>query len=206
MITIIVFVIGIYVGDSLNQEKVDVVENLNEDLRSTTLAIQTQFDLVNENPCEFADDTYLFKELLDVSMKVEYMENQLGQNSASVRRMKDYYSTLLIKHWLFTKRIKDECPDSEIHDIIYFYAPDENCPYCDSQGHILTNIRKDYPFVRVFPFDYTLDNPALNTLKKMYIEEFERYPIIIINGETHQGFMSRATLEKELGLNMVDEE
>lgn len=199
-ITIIVFVIGIFVGDSLNQGKVSEVQSLSEDLRARTLAIQTQFDIISENPCLFMNDTYLFEELVDVSSKVEYMESQLGQKNHEVRRLKSYYSTLLIKHWLFTNKIKNECETQDIHDILYFYAPKEECAYCDSQGHILTNLRKDYPNVWIFSFDYTLDNPALNTIKDIYIKELEKFPILIIDDKIHQGFLSRLTLERELGI------
>ena len=200
-ITILVFIIGIYVGDNLNEAKVDEIANLNEDIRTTTLAVQTQFDLVSENPCEFINDTYLFEELLEVSEKVEYMENQLGQQNSQVKRLKEYYSTLLIKHWLFTKDIREKCTDNNVQYVIYFYSSKEECPFCDSQGYILSNIRKDDPDVRIFPFDYNLENSALKTFKKMFVNKVERFPILIINeGEAHQGFMSRVSIERELGL------
>ncbi len=199
-ITVIVFVIGIFLGDSLNTGKMSELNTLNEDLRARTLAIQTQFDIISENPCSFANETYIFDELVDVSSKVEYMEGQLGQENPEVRRLKSYYSTLLIKHWLFTNKIKNDCEKQDIHDIIYFYAPKEECGYCDSQGHILTNLRKDYPNVWIFSFDYTLDNPALDTIKDIYIEELNSFPILIIDGKIHQGFLSRLTLERELGI------
>ncbi len=200
-ITILVFIIGIYVGDNLNEAKVDEIANLNEDIRTTTLAVQTQFDLVSENPCEFINDTYLFEELLEVSEKVEYMENQLGQQNSQVKRLKENYSTLLIKHWLFTKDIRENCVDKNVQYIIYFYSSKEECPFCDSQGFILSNIRKDDPDVRIFAFDYRLNNAALNTLKKMFVKDLERFPILIINeAEAHQGFMSRLSIERELGI------
>ena len=200
-ITIFVFIIGISVGDNLNEAKLDQVTELNEDIRATTLAIQTQFDLVSENSCEFVNDTYLFDELLDVSERVEFMENQLGQQNPQVKRLKEYYSTLLIKYWLFTKDTRENCQDNKVQYIIYFYSSKEACPFCDSQGYILSNIRKDNPNIRIFAFDYTLNNAALNTLKKMFITDLERFPILIINeNEAHQGFMSRVSIERDLGI------
>jgi len=201
IITLFVFTIGIFVGDALNNAKLSQLQDLNEDIMMTTLAMQTQYDLVAENPCSVVNDTEIFKELLDVSLKVEYMENQLGQENAQVKRLKEYYSTLLIKNWIFTQEIQETCEGNNIDYIIYFYSSEKDCPYCESQGYILTNIRKDYDEVRVFPFDYRIDNPALRTLKTMFVDNVDKFPILIINGETHQGFMSRVSIEKELEKN-----
>lgn len=200
LITIIVFIFGIFVGDTLNEAKLSDIENLNEDLRYKTLAIQTQFDLVSESPCDFINDTTVFKELLDVSKKTEFMENQLGKDNIQVKRIKNYYSTLLIKSWLFTQRTEKDCPESDLHDIIYFYSNEDDCKTCDSQGQILSNLRKDYDNLRIFSIDYNLDNPALQTLKRMYgVESANRFPILIIDDEVSKGFLSRKSVEEKLG-------
>ena len=194
-ITLFIFSIGIYVGDSLNNDKINEVVELNEDLRTASLTIQTQYDLVSQNPCEFINDSNIFSELLDVSMKAEFMENQLGSDDPDVRKIKNYYSTLMIQHWLFNENIQQSCPSNDLHDVIYIYSNEDDCSSCDAQGFILTNIRKDNPDLRVFSFDHHIDNSALFTLEKMFFESIETFPILIIDDKVHQGFLSREAIE-----------
>ncbi len=81
-----------------------------------------------------------------------------------------------------------------IESIIYFYGREE-CKDCQKQGFVLTDLRQDYPELRVYSLDYYLDLSAIEALKSIYKVD-ENLPALIINGKTYKGFKSREEIEK----------
>ncbi|NOR85201.1 DUF2703 domain-containing protein, partial [archaeon] len=64
--------------------------------------------------------------------------------------------------------------------ILYFHTQD--CPLCNDQGYILSQIKKIFKDqLLVFPMDVSLNEPAIEVLRKQY--KIHTYPTIIINGK-----------------------
>jgi len=76
-LTIIIFSAGIAVGSYTTNRKFNQVDLLEQELRTQTLAIETQFLILAENPCEAINYTPFTEELFTISEKLGYMEDLL---------------------------------------------------------------------------------------------------------------------------------
>ncbi len=193
-ITTIIFIAGIFVGNYFSDVKLRNIEDMERAFRVQTMAIELQYDFLSQNPCESLDITPLTDELHELSNRLSHMENTLGLNNPTVIRLKEYYSLLGLKQWLFLKRANEECGKNNTL-ILYFYSNEGDCATCEQQGNVLTYIRRKYPHVMVYPLDINIHNPALDTIQKTYLDK-TKTPILVINDEVHYGFKNRAALEK----------
>ena len=193
--TTLIFLIGILIGYQISNSKMSALEDIEQELRVDTMAIELQYLLLAENPCIALDSAPLSEELYTLGSKLSYMEDKLGPDNPSVLRLKEYYSLLEIRHWLFLKQTKQEC-DRNYTLIIYFYSKQkENCPECEEQGYVLTYLRETYPQIRIYSFDFDISNAALDTIKELYIKE-QGLPIIIIDNQVYHGFKNKEAMEK----------
>ncbi|MBN1503142.1 hypothetical protein JW930_06355 [Candidatus Woesearchaeota archaeon] len=191
----LIFMIGVLVGNYISSKKLDNINILEQDLRTETMAIETQFMLLSEEPCSAIDSTTLTEELYKISERLDYMESKLGEDDPDVLRLKEYYSILQLRHWLLIKRINRECR-TEFNLINYFYSNKGDCPKCEQQGFILTYIRKRYDNVRVYAYDINIDNVALNTFKEIY--NVTTAPTVIISDKVYERFVTKAEIEEEI--------
>lgn len=191
--TTLIFLIGMYLGHIITSGKISRLENVEQDIKTRTMDMELQFLLLSEDPCLIGDFTELSDELYQIGKKLSYMEQQLGAKNDDVKRLKEYYSLLEIRHWLFFKRIEEQC-DKNLTLILYFYSTTGGCPECEQQGYILTYLRKDNPNLKVYSFDINLDNFALGTIKRKY--DIKGTPSLVIGDELYEGFISKDKLEK----------
>ena len=193
-LTTLIFLLGLLFGNFVSNTKLKQLNNIQEDVKVDSMAIELQFQLLAEDPCSAINATPLTDELYDLSSKLEFMENSLGKTNKNVLRLKEYYSLLELRHWLLLKKTKKECNENTIL-ILYFYSNMQDCRKCEEQGYVLTYIRKKFPNVRLYAFDINLGNVALDTVKKIYINK-KGLPVIVINDNAYYGFMDRDAIEK----------
>lgn len=187
-IATLIFFTGLVLGNFTANQKIDQLDKFEQQLRADSLALELQYDILSESPCGAINQSTLTDELYELGSKLTFMENSLGIDDPDVIRLKEYYSTLQIRHWLLAKQEKEEC-NPDIHLIMYFYSNEENgCEKCDEQGYALTYLRKDNQNIRTYAFDNEIDNVALNTLKQIYFESNE-FPVLVLNEKTHHGFL-----------------
>ncbi|MBW2964612.1 hypothetical protein KY363_04075 [Candidatus Woesearchaeota archaeon] len=191
-ITTLIFIVGIIVGNYFSSQKMKQIDYIGQDLKTDTVAMELQYDLIAENPCEHINNTPLADELYEMASKLDYMENRLGNDNIDVIEMKEYYSLLELRHWLFMKKTNDECNQTSAL-VLYFYTNEEDCKTCKEQGFILTWARKNYPDVYVYAFDYTIENAALETIKRLY--GVSGTPAIVIDKKTYNKFMNKSEIE-----------
>ena len=202
-ITSLIFIAGILLGNHFSSKKMEQIDRIGSTLKTDTMAMELQYELIAEDPCKYINSTPLAEELYEMASKLDYMENRLGQNDESVKDLKRYYSLLEIQHWLFMKKINKECGQNKSL-ILFFYTNEDDCPSCKEQGFILTWLRRNYADIYIYSFDYTLENPALETLKTMF--SITETPATVIDGQTYHSFMTKAELQKimeEKGLPMI---
>jgi len=190
-VTTLIFITGIFFGNLIANKKLSIINNMQQDLRTDISSVELQYLLLAENPCSALNYTPLTDELYKIATRLDYMENSLGEDDENVMRLKNYYSTLQIKHWLLVKKMKEQC-DSNITTVLYFYDTKKNCAKCEQQGFILTYLRKKFPDVYVYAFYINLDNPAVKTIKTMY--SITTTPSVVIDGKKFEGFQSRNQL------------
>lgn len=190
--TTLIFIIGMYLGHKITSMKVTTLTNIEQDIKTKTTDMELQFLLLSEEPCLISDFTGLSDELYQIGKRLSYMETHLGVKNEDVVRLKEYYTLLEIRHWLFFKKLNENC-NKNLTLVLYFYSSNTDCPECEQQGYILTYLRKDNPSLKVYSLDINLGNFALDTVKKRY--DVKTAPTLVINGKVHEGFISKDELE-----------
>ena len=186
-ITAFLFGSAFYLSNFFNNKKIEEIRRIENTIAIDILSSETQFDLLEELSCGNVNDSILSQELNDLASKIEFSEDQSLGSTEERASLRKYYSLLQIKDYLLMKKAEDKC-DLDVTSIIYFYSNKIDCRGCENQGYILTDIRQNYPNVRVYAFDYNLDLSALKALITIYkVKEPERLPALIVNGKVYYG-------------------
>jgi len=190
--TTLIFVMGILLGNYFSAQKLNQIDYHGQDLKTDTLAMELQYEIISDEPCSHINSTPLAEDLYEMASKLDYMENRLGEKNRDVLELKKQYSLLEIRHWLFMKKTNKECEANNTL-ILYFYSNEDDCPKCKTQGFILTWIRKNYPSVYVYAFDNNIKNAALNTIKDIY--KIKGTPAIVVDKKTYNEFVGKDMIE-----------
>ena len=204
-ITTLIFMVGIILGNYFSSQKLKQIDYIGQDLKTDTVAMELQYELIAEDPCEYINSTPLADELYEMASKLDYMENRLGEDDRNVKDLKEYYSLLELRHWLFMQKTRKECNRTSAL-ILFFYTNEEDCKECKEQGFILTWARRNYADIYVYSFDYTIENAALDTVKRLY--DVQGTPAVVINKQTYNRFMTKSDIEdvlQDIGLEMIQE-
>jgi hypothetical protein len=193
-LTVVVFLFGVLLGNYFTERKFENVGNIEDNLRIQTQGAELQYLLLLQSPCKYINSTPLTNELYTISEKLDFMESQRGDSDPDVLRLKNEYSLLELRHWLFILKTNEQCGTNQV-PILFFYSNQGDCPQCKEQGYTLTYLRNKYPDLRVYSFDITLQNPALDTIKG--IHNINSTPLLILPDRT-LGFSSIETLEQIL--------
>lgn len=211
LIVIIIFALGFFISDWLNDKRFIHIEMARQELQIQIMGMETQLAHFRDILCPDIGEDILTHELHVIGEKLQFMANSLGKDHPEVVHLKKHYTILQIRHYQFSKELNQRCNLGLTH-ILYFYADEKNCPDCEKQGHILTNLRRDYPNLRIYSFDYELKLPALAIIKPtipLQEKELEEnnedkpkdyLPIIVINEKPFFGFQS---LEEMKGLLLL---
>lgn len=195
-ITGAIFGTAIYASNYFSQKKLEQVKNIQDKISIDILSSETQFSLLEEASCkDIASTTALSEELGTLEDKLNYTEKDRGSNDPEVISLKQNYSLLEIKDYLLMKKIAEKCKTGPV-SIIYFYSNEDGlCPDCQKEGYVLTQLRQDYPTLRVYSFDYDLRLSAIKTL--LSINKVKgQLPVLIIGDNTYHGFQGIDDLEK----------
>jgi hypothetical protein len=192
--TMIVFLFGMLLGNYFTQQKIENINMIEENLQLQTQGAELQYLLVLEQPCKYINSTPLTNELYSISEKLDYMESQRGESDPDVLRLKNTYSLLQLRHWIFTLKTNKECKLNNV-PIMFFYSNTGDCPSCKEQGYTLTYLRRKYPDLRVYAFDISTDNPAMETIRS--IHKINTTPMLVFPDRT-LGFTTLEELEEIL--------
>jgi len=195
VITTVIFVLGLLLGNYFSNTKLSKIDEMQQDLKTHTLAIELQYMIFEDDPCDEINFTPLTDELYELGQRLDFMENSLGNDNKNVLELKAYYSLLEIRQWLFLKADNKKCNMTRPL-VLFFYSNEGDCPKCEEQGFILSYLRKKYPEIRVYSFDINIENEALGAMKKKYA--VDQVPTIIIDEEKFIGFFSTTELESML--------
>ncbi len=203
IITALIFVLGIFVGNMLTEQKLGELKQLQQELRSDTLSFSLQRTLVKDSVCKKDVLKPTYKKLYDLGAKLSAMEEQLGRNHPEVSRLKRYYTLLQVQQWLTLKEVNAQCQKTDDW-ILYFYSNDKDqCPRCDQQGFVLTPLRESRDNLKVFSIDADLDERVVQILKEAY--GVTKMPTLVINGESIHGFQNLDALQQQLNRSMNDD-
>jgi len=194
IITTTIFVIAFSISNYSNQKRVENIESIEDKIALDLLSSEVQFNLFKEFSCKGANNPILSGELNSIAEKLSYAEENLGITNPEVVRLKKYYSILEIKDYLLMQQISQKCKEKQLF-ILYFYSNDGDCKDCKRQGYVLTDLREEFPELRVYSFDYNLDFSLMETVRTFF-DIKDDLPAMIIGEETHYGFKGTEDIEK----------
>ncbi len=194
IITGVIFISVVSLSGYFSGKKMEELNNIEDKISMNILASETQFLLLGESSCKNIDNSVLSRELNSLAAKLDYSEKNLGVDNAEVKRLKKYYSLLEIKDYLLLKKMGEKCDFSPVF-ILYFYSNKGDCPDCQSAGYALTYLRREYPRLRIYSFDYNLDLSTIKTLIAMYGVKND-LPAIVINGEVYYGLKAQDEIKE----------
>jgi hypothetical protein len=196
VITVLIIATVIYAINYLNQQRVQQLSDLQNQLATDTLSVETQFALLEDAPCEdLAGGNELSHEVADLGDRLSVTESQLGSTNDQVIQLKKQYTLLQIRDYLLTKRLAQTC-NTDPTVVLYFYSNTPGtCEDCDRASYALSYLHNENPKLRVYSFDYNLDLGALDTLKS--VEKIQpKFPAFIIDGKRSYGFTTLDDFEK----------
>lgn len=200
IITCGIFASGWYLSSYINTKKINQIKDIQNKIAIDILSSETQFALLEELSCQDVDNSILSQEIADLASKINYSEQNVG-NQEEVQLLKKQYSILQVKDFLLSKRIRERCGE-QTNTIFYFYGNTETCTECVKQSYVLDAIRAKYPEVRVYSFDYNLDLSTVKALTSIYKIQ-NSLPGLVVNGKTMSGFKSVEELEAFLPKSLL---
>lgn len=188
LFTAMLFMTASYISNYFGNKKVDQLKTIQDKISIDILSSETQFSLLSELSCKNISDSVLSGELGELANKLEWGQQNLGMTD-EVSYLKKYYSLLEIKDYLLTKKIAERCKTKSAF-ILYFYTTAENCSECEKQGLALSALRDNYPELRVYSFDYSIDLSAVKAMLQIYKIKDTELPALVIDDNVLTGFHS----------------
>ncbi len=197
LITSAVFATALFISNSLNDRRIQELQNTKDRISIDILSLEIQFDLLQGLSCaDITDNSVLSGELATLASRLDFTETQLGADNPEVLRLKQQYSLLQIKDYLLMQKVSEKCSVKPVF-VLYFYSNEGDCPDCTREGDVLTYLREQYPQLRVYSFDYNLDLAALKTLRTI-TKLSGKLPAISINNKVYYGFQGTDDILKIL--------
>ena len=191
ILTMLVFTSGLLLGLVIIEYKLDYIQQLSKTQSADYVSLQFQYNyienletsaLTKEEKCNVLSATLEnnLKLLSPALEKLEAYELNGDIKNGDYILLKREYTIANLRYWILSEKNKKVC-DSDTVSILYFHTQD--CPICNDQGYILSQIKKIFKDqLLIFPMDISINEPAIDVLKKQY--HIQTYPTIIIDGKT----------------------
>jgi|TARA_B100001964_G_scaffold240256_1_gene309599 hypothetical protein len=128
---------------------------------------------------------YMDKTLWDTGVKIDSYREVTEKFIADpfYLNQKQKFNRNEILYLSMLKEMKDWCEFNQTI-ILYFYKKKEDCPDCDSQAFVLTDLNKEIDDeIAIFSFDSDLELPSVKTLELFY--NIDSYPCLVIEDDTY---------------------
>ena len=191
IITAAIFATAFFSSRNLNQAKIEELRKIQDNIAIDLLSSEMQFTLLAESSCDDMGGGALSRELDNLGGKLSYAEENISASGGDILWLKKNYSLFEIRDYLLNKELAKKCVGKDKpFSILYFYSNDGTCADCKKQGIALTELRRRYPSVRVYSFDYHLDLSALQTLIEIHKIDGGKLPALVINRVPSYGYKS----------------
>ena len=195
VITAAIFTTAFYASEKLNSAKISEIRAIQDNISVDLLSSEMQFSLLAESSCEEAGSDALSRELDNLGSKLSYAEQNINIGRDDILWLKKNYSLFEMRDYLLGKELAKRCAIKPV-SILYFYSNEGDCEECRRQGIALTELRKKYPGIRVYSFDYHLDLSALQTLIEIHKIDGGKLPALLINRKAYYGYQGVEDVEK----------
>ena len=194
VISAIIFIAGIYVGTLLDSAEINALSSNVDSLSKEISTVQVL--MLSEEGSAFCpvyaeEFQKIDGEREKVGYELTYLEEE--RNVYSPELKKDYF-VLEAQSYFLAKKLQEVCDDDTVL-VLYFYS-NENCEDCSKQGiDILSARDASSENVLIYSFDGDLGSTMAEGFMTQY--NVTTYPSVVINGETHSGYMSQEELAAE---------
>jgi hypothetical protein len=194
-LAILFFIVGILVGNAITSGKIAKVESMENKLKFDIMSMELENSIAEESIC-FANMKTLEDALGETTIKIGFLENQLGKSNPKVIEMKKYYSILEIKHYLYMQKRKEKCGENYSLVLFFYSNTPEQIDLSEKQGYVLDYLKDKYTLdrIKVYSLDYDLDLGAIRSLKQIY--SITEVPSLVVDGGFYLGFHDKEELEK----------
>jgi len=203
-LALIFFIIGILLGNLIDNERVDKVTEINNIHKLDYESLQLQYIylesvLADFENCDAAEQALNenINDLVVITNKIDgYIESQnLISNSEEFKLLKREYTLTQLRYWLLAKKINDKCSTDSV-SLLYFYSND-NCDSCEKQGFVLSSLKKELNeklLNFVIDLDLAEDEAMIRILQNSY--GISSVPSLVINDKVYGEMNKEDILEK----------
>lgn len=193
VITAAIFIGVTLISNYFDNRRINEIRSIQDNISMNILSSETQFDLLKETPCEDISNSSLSQELDTLGAQVSYLESTRGSDDTQVIQLKQEYALLEIKDYILMQNMSQKCSGKPVF-VLYFYSNNGGCPDCANAGAVLTELRQEFPQVRVYSFDYSSPVSAVQTLENIYNVKGE-LPALVIHNKPVYGLKSLSDIE-----------
>ena len=200
IITFLIFSLGLTLGLILEDQRYNIVEEINQGQEVKSLSLQLQYlyltTFSSYDNCPILSTT-LKEAITDLSNSLSDVVSYEEQNKASTERkvfIQRRYILDNLRYWLLAKESKQKC-NLDIVPILYFYT--EKCESCPTQGTILTyfkNIFGDKLLVFPINLDVREEEPMVEII--MFQFNITKYPTLVIDNKKYEGVIAQEKLQQ----------
>ena len=170
-ITVIIFALGVFIGITLENERVNRMQSDFEQYTADLESLSLQYALLEKGDytCELYPEMFseLYLSMDKIGEKLEKYETEKNFFDTEFDMLKSRYTTLTTRTWVLLEKVKEKCK-GEFTTIIYFYSSKE-CNDCEAQGVVLDYFKKTYGMrSMIFPVDIDYTHPSVHALKTLY--------------------------------------
>ena len=193
LLTASIFVLGIFLGIIMSDFKTSKIYSYERDLMTNLITQDIQSELLEADPCSFISSGLVSQELFIVGDRLDALEKELGKDDEQVIGLKQYYTLLEVKDYLYFKKVNDECNATFILNLFFYSNDHKKCERCEDQGFVLSYARIKNDNIRTYSFDSDIDIPVVNYLVAYY--NVTELPTNVFNGEVYHGFINTEKVE-----------
>ncbi|MFW6230618.1 MAG: hypothetical protein ACOC32_01190 [Nanoarchaeota archaeon] len=212
LVTVVLLAGIIYSNTVLNDKREEAVLGRMNDIVQEYEEMQTLFflsDFFGEESTCIALESMLAsmnKDLWDLGIKIDSYRQASEEIAESpfYFEQKKHFNQRAVLYFSMLKRLKRMC-DVNQTIMTFYYENKEDCPDCDPQSFVLTDIRRDLEDLgrgqelALFSFDAELDLPSVDLLMRHY--NFSQLPCMVIEEESFCGLHNKKELKKILCKN-----
>ncbi|MEK7560712.1 MAG: hypothetical protein AAB539_02025 [Patescibacteria group bacterium] len=197
LITVSVFGTAFIASNFFYERRLKEVDEIERRISLNLLSSEVQYALLSETPCLATSSPVLGEEINALASRVEFLETERGSGDSEVQFLKSRYSLLQIKDLLLVKDIVKRC-GGPAYTVVYFYSNTPGaCDACERQGYVLTALRRAYPELKVYAFDYDLNLGSIDALKRIYGLRRD-LPALVVERIPYYGFHDIEAVERLL--------
>lgn len=199
--TLVIFSLGSLMGIVLNDTKLASIQQSQRLQEVDFESLQFQYAYLSS--LETGDRCVVLEKALHENLKILDKALEKLQSYENVKDTGEEYHTLKrkytianLRYWLLAEQSKNEC-NTDRASLLYFHMGDD-CPTCGDQGTLLSHLKVQFgEKLLVFPIDARFtEEPMVNILQAQY--NVKKYPTIVIEGRTIEGFISEQNLLTEI--------